>query len=842
MNPGIGKTAFLVLLLLLTHRAHAQQTKISGTVFDNDTKAPLAFVSIAIKGSTTGTLSDIDGHFAIQGPSSRVILVISYVGYRTIEFNTARRTDTASIYMQRLQEDLETVVISQTENPAHRIIRMALQRKKTNDPEQLSSFRYNAYTVAVLSSGERFWNMNRADTGRRKKMDQTAEQLNKLAEKARDTAGDKRSTELARRFRNNHLLVTESYTERIFRYPNQTKEVVLATKFSGLKNPAFGVTTSNFQPFGFYKDYLVMNTKSYVSPLINGSISMYRFRLKETILHESDTTFVISFEPRKNKNFNGLKGLLYINSDKYAIENIIASPASETGLIFTFRLQQKYERVGGNWFPAQLNTTLSQKDLRSDSVLLFWDARSYISHIEIGKEIRKSEFSDVQLEYHPHAGRQSDSAWAQMRTDTLSEKSKITYETFEMLPPRFKNTMEKVNKAFKILAIEGIPWGKVDIPFRYILSGINKYETFRIGAGLQTNSLLSKWFSGGIYAGYGIRDKAWKYGGNVQFNFHRRTGTTLRFDYSRDITEPGNVDYFLRTGSVFSNQSLRNFQRSRMDSVEQARINVSTHLLPVLQWDTWLLQENRSPAGYEYRFSDNAGKDTRSFRNTEIGIGLRLAMGESFTRMGNSKVRTKPATTQLLFQLSKGLNGFMKGELDYTRAIARLNHKFNFKKLGETSLQLEAGAVWGNVPYSYLFNVKATNTGKRLTLYVPDNFQTVGLYEFASSKTVSLFAEHNFGNLLFKPESIYFRPEVILVQAMSYGSLERPASHKLISFNVPGKGLFESGLMIRNLYRRSIFSVAYIGIGAGVFYRYGAYAFPKAADNWAFKWGFSISF
>ena len=39
-----------------------------------------------------------------------------------------------------------------------------------------------------------------------------------------------------------------------------------------------------------------------------------------------------------------------------------------------------------------------------------------------------------------------------------------------------------------------------------------------------------------------------------------------------------------------------------------------------------------------------------------------------------------------------------------------------------------------------------------------------------------------------------------------------------------------------------LFSFAYIGIGGGIFYRYGYYALPKNADNWAFKWGFSISF
>jgi hypothetical protein len=48
--------------------------------------------------------------------------------------------------------------------------------------------------------------------------------------------------------------------------------------------------------------------------------------------------------------------------------------------------------------------------------------------------------------------------------------------------------------------------------------------------------------------------------------------------------------------------------------------------------------------------------------------------------------------------------------------------------------------------------------------------------------------------------------------------------------------------MIKNLYRRSLYSLVYIGIGGGVFYRYGYYSLPNKADNWAFKWGFSISF
>ncbi|MEP7164350.1 MAG: DUF5686 family protein [Ferruginibacter sp.] len=828
----------LFYVLLLSFSSAAQTGKLSGTVYDTITKAPLAFVSVSIKGTNKGVVTDIDGHFSLDQLPGNTTLLISYIGYKIKEYDAGKNNPSdLRIFIERKGSQLENVVISANENPAHRIIRLLQKNKKKNDPESKLTFKYNAYTIAALSAGSRFWNMNSTDTTKQKK-----QPVEKLVQKTKDTAGDKLGAMLAQRFKENHLMLTESYTERIFRYPNQTKETVLATKVSGIKEAAFGITGSDFQPFGFYRDYLQMNTESYVSPVANGSISMYKFRLTETLLHEKDTTFIISFEPRAGKNFNGLKGVIYINSDGYAIENVIASPADETGLIFTFRLQQKYEKVEGNWFPVQLNTTLSQKDLLTDSVMLYWDSRCYITNAIFSKTFLRSAFSDVQIEYHPLAGRRPDTAWKLMRADTLNQKSKMTYETFELLPPKYKNMIGKANSAIKILTIEGIPWGKVDIPFKYILSGINKYERFRLGAGLQTNPSFSKWFSVGGFGGYGIKDKAWKYGANILFSIDQRTSTTIRFNYSRDILEPGNVDYFVRNGSVFSNQSLRNFLRSRMDSIEQYKVDLSTKLRPSLQSDIWLLNELRNPAGYEYDYKDaTTNKDLRRFRNTELGVGFRLTHGESFTRMGRAKIRTKPATTQLLLQVSKGIKGLLDGDLNYTKAAIQFNHRFQFKKLGQTSLQVEAGQVWGDVPYSYLFNTKATHSG-RLSVYVPNNFQTVGLYEFVSSRTASVFMEHNFGSLLFKPKNISIRPEIFLIQNISYGRLDNAALQKNIEFKVPEKGLFESGLLVKNLYRRRFLSVVYVGLGGGVFYRYGHYALSKAIDNWAFKWGFSISY
>jgi len=827
---------FIISTFLSIAKIAKAQQQFSGIIKDADTKKVLAFVSVAVKQSKTGTVTDIDGRFALKNIPDGAILVISHVGYKNIEMKISSTPEApVIIFMEHSGNELENVVILPGENPAHRIIRLLQQNKQQNDPAHIPSFKYNAYTVAALGSGDYLWNMM-SDTAVARKNKKTRQT------ERTDSAKIKQDQLLTQRFRENYLFLTESYTERIFRYPKQTKETVLATKVSGIQSPVFAMTSSNFQPFGFYEDYLQLGDKAYVNPLINGSISMYKFRLKDTRLNGDDTTFIISFEPLKGKKFNGLKGMLYINSNGYALENVTAAAADEKGLIMRYRLQQKYENVNGQWFPLQLNTTISQADVKTDSVMLYWDSRSYISNVKFNQPFKNADFSDVKLDYDPKAGKRSAAEWNAYRTDRLKEKEAATYQTYTMLPVSMLNALDKGNALIEILALQAIPYGKIDIPFKYFISGVNQYETFRLGGGFQTNSLFSKTFSFGGFAGYGIKDKAFKYGGNILLKLQERTATALRFSYSRDLAEPGNTDYFVHNGSIFSNQSLRNFFTSRMDSVQQYRVDFSTKPRPFLQTDAWLLQEQRNPAAYSWQYKNTATNENfRSYKNTEVGIGLRYTNGEAFTKIGRAKIALSAPTTQLLLQVSKGLNNFLDGQLNYTKIALQFNHSFRLKKLGLTSLQLEAGQVFGDVPYAYLFNTKASNTGSAVSLFIPNTFQTVGLYEFVSDRTASIFVQHNFGNLLFKPANIHFRPEFILAQHISFGSLKHAAYQNGISIKTPVKGLYESGLMINNIYRVNN-QFFYLGFGAGVFYRYGPYSLPKTRDNIAFKIGINFSF
>ena len=69
-----------------------QQTKtITGTIVDN-TKEPLIGVNIVVKGTSTGTVTDIDGKFSLPITETNAVLVISYIGYKSQEIKVGNQS------------------------------------------------------------------------------------------------------------------------------------------------------------------------------------------------------------------------------------------------------------------------------------------------------------------------------------------------------------------------------------------------------------------------------------------------------------------------------------------------------------------------------------------------------------------------------------------------------------------------------------------------------------------------------------------------------------------------------------------------------------------------------
>jgi TonB-linked SusC/RagA family outer membrane protein len=105
------KTVLLWLFgLLLTTQVFAQNRSISGTVKDAATGEALIGVNVTGKGTTIGTVTDIDGKYALELPKEVNTLVFSYVGYTNLEKPIL--TLVINVTMTAEGKQLEEVVIS----------------------------------------------------------------------------------------------------------------------------------------------------------------------------------------------------------------------------------------------------------------------------------------------------------------------------------------------------------------------------------------------------------------------------------------------------------------------------------------------------------------------------------------------------------------------------------------------------------------------------------------------------------------------------------------------------------------------------------------------------------
>ncbi|MGB8492613.1 MAG: TonB-dependent receptor [Bacteroidales bacterium] len=92
-----------------TYATELQQVAVSGTI-TNQQGVPLVGVTVAVKGTTIGTISDIDGKYAISNLPQNATLLFSFVGMKTQEILPEGRTQ-VDVVMAEEAIGLEEVVV-----------------------------------------------------------------------------------------------------------------------------------------------------------------------------------------------------------------------------------------------------------------------------------------------------------------------------------------------------------------------------------------------------------------------------------------------------------------------------------------------------------------------------------------------------------------------------------------------------------------------------------------------------------------------------------------------------------------------------------------------------------
>lgn len=126
------------MCILLT--AQAQQTKISGTVTEKDTGEPLPGVTIQVKGTTNGVISDVDGKFSIN-VSPNQTLIFSSMGFTNQEVVVKGQTQVNVTMSTNVQELSEVVVTA-----------LGIEKKEEKLGYAVSTVNSEAFTVARESN------------------------------------------------------------------------------------------------------------------------------------------------------------------------------------------------------------------------------------------------------------------------------------------------------------------------------------------------------------------------------------------------------------------------------------------------------------------------------------------------------------------------------------------------------------------------------------------------------------------------------------------------------------------------------------------------------------------
>ncbi len=118
---------FLLMLLLCSAAGFAEKktdANINGHVTNKSSKEHLPFISVAIKGTTTGTVTDVTGHYYLKNlPTGNFTVSVSGIGFKSSEQQVklvAGKTLEINFEIEEDQIMLEGVVVSSNRNEINR--------------------------------------------------------------------------------------------------------------------------------------------------------------------------------------------------------------------------------------------------------------------------------------------------------------------------------------------------------------------------------------------------------------------------------------------------------------------------------------------------------------------------------------------------------------------------------------------------------------------------------------------------------------------------------------------------------------------------------------------------
>jgi hypothetical protein len=725
----------IVVALFSVSSANAQLTKLMGTVVDEQTKEPIPFVNVFFAGSTIGTITDFNGEFSLETMNAGDSLTASSIGYNPQSFLIHKNQfQTINFQLSPNSYALSEVVIVAGENPADILLRKVIAAKEQNNHKNFDFYEYEVYNKIQFDANnltEKFKN--------RKILKPFNFIFNHI-----DT-----STVNGKAFL--PVFLTETLSKVYYREsPRAKKEVIKASKVSGFENESFSEIMGNiYQDANIYENHIELFEKNFVSPVANFGLTYYKYYLVDSSYIDNQWCYQLMFKPRRKQELT-FTGNIWIHDTTFAVKKVDMRIVDDANINFinALDIRQEYQLKEGKYWMLTKDYMIADFNVIENSkrTLGFYGHRStsydkFVFNREAEKEIYGYP-ANIML--NDSAILFTDQHWNEFRHDTLTVKEKAIYSMIDSVKnvPIFRTYIDLIYVITSGYYIDGM----FEMGPLYKMLSFNQREgaRFRFG-GRTSNKFSTKWMLDGYFA-YGQTDEKFKYGGGFlkinSKNPRRAYGANFKYD-----TEQLGQSVNAYSEDNFFNSFMSKSAINKLSMVRQYQAFYQHEWFGGFSNSLTFTQREVFPiSGENFLIHDgNEYLKIPSIRTSEISLHLRFAYNEKFL-MGEFE-RVSLGTNYPIFEAaySYGIPNLIKSDYSYHRVQMNLKQWFNIGSLGWSKYIIEAGRIWGKLPYPLL----KIQEGNETFMYDELSYNLMNYYEFVSDKYVSINYTHHFDGLFF---------------------------------------------------------------------------------------------
>lgn len=733
-----------IFILLASYGGYAQK-QCNGIVRDYDTQEPISFASVWVKGTTIGTLTQLNGSFSITLPKSSDTLMISTVGYKDyIIPYAAISNNSMEIYAIPTAIILEKTVIRPGKNMAIPIVRNAIKNRRENRPGTVDSINFMEYNKLNISLSGLDSSIFKANFIRK-----NPEILIK--------ANEYDSTWSVPLYFSERLTLEK---RRANKYPEIT-EIAKNQHGSTFINSDITTkyVTSLNQDMTFYGNLRFLS-RDFISPISIQALIYYDYFLRDSLTFEGNTYYQIKFRP-KNKQDLAFHGYMIIEKETGALTEIQASLQATANLNYvkSMQIHEQLQKIdGNNWFYKQQKIEIEfTPQLSSDTTnnafntpLKAIKTTHFIVDTATIATYQHTQALPKKLQRHVPAIQTDTLTLALYRPDTLSTLDIITREAIEISNniPAIKAT----NTLLDMFLYGYLPFGKIEFgPYLYFVQH-NEIEGYRYNLAMRTSPKLHDKMMIGGYIGYGSRDKKFKYGSTFALRMPTTLLGILHIKYDQNIYRIGdykqNLDFVRENVLVQSDDNMLSALTSKMPNkavyfVKKGSLAYEQQIHPniIIKPKIEISEHYNAPF---YNF-DTISNTISSFSVQEVSCNVRISFKEEISN--NHFRRMYIDSRYPIFQFNTAVGTYsydLHTQNKYAQIRFVVRHDILFG-VGRLKYVVESGLTSTSVPFPLLEIHRGNETGSSGEYY----YNLMEYMEFASDRYINVFAEYGLNGFIF---------------------------------------------------------------------------------------------